>query len=161
LNLPKDNGDAVNKKYVDSFVSGCHFVPPSRLCSTSGVIDAVFTNGSYISKRMEELVIDGVAPDIGDRVLLHNGLYNVISKGNRNQSWILQKTADVINRDVLVLVRFGEKNARKIFCLSNNSEVWEFLTSDEYVKKAIDMDNVIKRLEKLEKLVSSLILTSS
>jgi hypothetical protein len=160
LNLPKENGDAVNKKYVDSFVSGCHFVPPARLCSISCAIDAVFTNGSYISKRMEELVIDGVAPDIGDRVLLYNGLYNVISKGNRNQSWILQKTADVINQDVLVLVRFGEKNARKIFCLSNNSEVWEFLTSDEYVKKAIDMDNVIKRLEKLEKQVSSL-LTSS
>jgi hypothetical protein len=157
LNLPKENGDAVNKKYVDSFVSGCHFVPPARLCSTSGAIDAVFTNGSYISKRMEELLIDGVAPDIGDRVLLHNGLYNVISKGNRNQSWILQKTADVINRDVLVLVRFGEKNARKIFCLSNNNEVWEFLTSDEYVKKAIDMDNVIKRLEKLEKQVRSLL----
>jgi hypothetical protein len=105
---------------------------------------------------MEELVIDGVSPDIGDRVLLHNGLYNVISKGNRNQSWILQKTADVINQDVLVLVRFGEKNARKIFCLSNNSEVWEFLTSDEYVKKAIDMDNIIKRLEKLEKQISLL-----
>jgi len=157
LNLPKDNGDAVNKKYVDSFVSGCHFVPPARLCSTTTAIDAVFTNGSYISKRMEELVIDGVAPDIGDRVLLYNGLYNVISKGNRNQSWILQKTADVINRDVLVLVRFGEKNARKIFCLSNNNEVWEFLTSDEYVKKAIDMDNVIKRLEKLEKQVSLLL----
>ena len=157
LNLPKENGDAVNKKYVDSFVSGCHFVPPARLCSTSGAIDAVFTNGSYISKRMEELVIDEVAPDIGDRVLLHNGLYNVISKGNRNQSWILQKTADVINRNVLILVRFGEKNARKIFCLSNNSEVWEFLTSDEYIKKAIDMDNVIKRLEKLEKQVSSLL----
>jgi hypothetical protein len=157
LNLPKENGDAVNKRYVDSFVSGCHFVPPARLCSTSGAIDAVFTNGTYISKRMEELLIDGVAPDIGDRVLLHNGLYNVISKGNRNQSWILQKTADVINRDVLVLVRFGEKNARKIFCLSNNNEVWEFLTSDEYIKKAIDMDNVIKRLEKLEKQVSSLL----
>jgi hypothetical protein len=157
LNIPKENGDAVNKKYVDSFVSGCHFVPPVRLCSTTTAIDAVFTNGSYISKRMEELVIDGVAPDIGDRVLLYNGLYNVISKGNRNQSWILQKTADVINRDVLVLVRFGEKNARKIFCLSNNNEVWEFLTSDEYVKKAIDMDNVIKRLEKLEKQVSLLL----
>lgn len=157
LNLPKENGDAVNKKYVDSFVSGCHFVPPARLCSITTAIDAVFTNGSYISKRMEELVIDGVAPDIGDRVLLYNGLYNVISKGNRNQSWILQKTADVINRDVLVLVRFGEKNARKIFCLSNNNEVWEFLTSDEYVKKAIDMDNVIKRLEKLEKQVSLLL----
>ena len=160
LNLPKENGDAVNKKYVDSFVSGCHFVPPARLCSTSSVIDAVFTNGSYISKKMEELMIDGVAPDIGDRVLLHNGLYNVISKGNRNQSWILQKTNDLINRDVLILVKYGEKNARKIFCLSNNSEVWEFLTSDEYVKKAIDMDNIIKRLEKLEKLVS-LLLTNS
>ncbi len=157
LNIPKENGDAVNKKYVDSFVSGCHFVPPARLCSTTTAIDAVFTNGSYISKRMEELIIDGVAPDIGDRVLLYNGLYNVISKGNRNQSWILQKTADVINRDVLVLVRFGEKNARKIFCLSNNNEVWEFLTSDEYVKKAIDMDNIIKRLEKLEKQVSLLL----
>ena len=106
-------------------------------------------------------MIDGVAPDIGDRVLLHNGLYNVISKGNRNQSWILQKTTDVINRDVLVLVRFGEKNARKIFCLSNNSEVWEFLTSDEYIKKAVDMDNIIKRLEKLEKLVSGLLTNSS
>jgi hypothetical protein len=92
--------------------------------------------------------------------LLYNGLYNVISKGNRNQSWILQKTTDVINRDVLVLVRYGEKNARKIFCLSNNIEVWEFLTSDEYVKKAVDMDNVIKRLERLEKLVSSLLTNS-
>ncbi len=156
LNIPKENGDAVNKKYVDSFVSGCHFINPARLCSTNITIDAVFTNGSYISKKMEELVIDGVSPDIGDRVLLYNGLYNVISKGNRNQSWILQKTADIINRDVLILVRYGEKNARKIFCLSNNNEVWEFLTSDEYIKKAIDMDNIIKRLEKLEKQVSIL-----
>ena len=104
-------------------------------------------------------MIDGVAPDIGDRVLLYNGIYNVISKGNRNQSWILQKTNDVINRDVLILVKYGEKNARKIFCLSNNNEVWEFLTSDEYVKKAVDMDNIIKRLEKLEKQVQ--LLTSS
>lgn len=156
LNIPKENSDAVNKKYVDSFVSGCHFVPPARLCSISCTIDAVFTNGSYISKKMEELMIDGVAPDIGDRVLLHNGIYNVISKGNRNQSWILQKTNDIINRDVLILVKYGEKNARKIFCVSNNSEIWEFLTSDEYVKKAIDMDNIIKRLEKLEKQVSLL-----
>jgi hypothetical protein len=156
LNIPKENGDAVNKKYVDSFVSGCHFVPPARICSTSGAIDAVFTNGSYISKKMEELMIDGVAPDIGERVLLYNGIYNVISKGNRNQSWILQKTNDIINRDVLILVKYGEKNSRKIFCVSNNSEVWEFLTSDEYVKKAIDMDNIIKRLEKLEKQVSLL-----
>ena len=159
LNLPKENGDAVNKKYVDSFVSGCHFIPPARLCSTSIAIDAVFTNGSYISKKMEELIIDGVAPDIGDRVLLYNGLYNVISKGNRNQSWILQKTNDLINRDVLILVKYGEKNSRKIFCLSNNSEIWEFLTSDEYVKNAVDMDNIIKRLEKLEKQVQ--LLTSS
>jgi hypothetical protein len=159
LNIPKENGDAVNKKYVDSFVSGCHFVPPARLCSTISAIDAVFTNGAYISKKMEELMIDGVAPDIGDRVLLYNGLYNVISKGNRNQSWILQKTNDVINRDVLILVKYGEKNARKIFCMSNNSEIWEFLTSDEYVKKAVDMDNIIKRLEKLEKQVQ--LLTSS
>ena len=159
LNIPKENGDAVNKKYVDSFVSGCHFVPPARLCSTSITIDAVFTNGSYISKKMEELMIDGVAPDIGDRVLLYNGLYNVISKGNRNQSWILQKTNDDVNRDVLILVKYGEKNSRKIFCLSNNSEIWEFLTSDEYVKKAVDMDNIIKRLEKLEKQVQ--LLTSS
>lgn len=156
LNIPKENGDAVNKKYVDSFVSGCHFIPPARLCSTSDAIDAVFTNGSYISKKMEELMIDGVAPDIGDRVLLHNGLYNVISKGNRNQSWILQKTNDFINRDVLILVKYGEKNSRKIFCLSNNSKIWEFLTSDEYIKKAIDMDNIIKRLEKLEKQVQHL-----
>jgi hypothetical protein len=150
---PKENGDAVNKKYVDSFVSGCNFIEPVRLCST-GSVNAVYTQNSYISKKMEELIIDGVSTEIGDRILLIDGLYNVVSTGNKNQQWILQKINNEIIGNVMVLVKYGEKNARKIFTInSSDNKIWEFMTTDDYIKKAFDYSNIIKRIESIEQIL--------
>lgn len=153
LKNPKENSDAVNKRYVDSFVSGCNFIEPVRLCSISA-IDAVYTQNSYISKKMEELIIDGVNVEIGDRILLIDGLYNVVSKGNKNQQWILQKINNEIIGNVMVLVKYGEKNAKKIFTInSSDNKIWEFMTTDDYIKKAFDYSNIIKRIELIEQIL--------
>lgn len=122
---------------------------------------------------MEQLIVDSIEVNIGDRILVknqentvENGIYVVISKGHRNQQWILQLADDCIdivkNRPritPIVLVRYGEVNGRRMFGMNYlNQLIWEFMGQEDFVKKVWDpMERVLvenkeirKRLEMLE-----------
>jgi hypothetical protein len=56
--------------------------------------------------------------------------------------------------NVMVLVKYGEKYARKIFTInSSDNKIWEFMTTDDYIKKAFDYSNIIKRIELIEQIL--------
>lgn len=174
LDNPIDNYDACNKKYVDQFVTGGHILEPVRLATTEK-LESVFMASSYqlISKKMESLSFEGIETRIGDRVLVknqenpsENGIYIVISKGHKNQQWILQLAddcADILrNRPritPLVLVRYGEENGKRIFGINfTNQSIWEFMGQDDFIKRVWDpMEKILaenrelrKRVERLE-----------
>ena len=140
-------GDAVNKRYVDQFVIGCHFLEPARMTSTDN-LDCLFAASHYqlMSKEMGRLTLDGVDAEIGDRILVkhqrtktENGIYVVVAVGNRNQQWILQIAEDwediVKNRPRLtpmIMVRYGTENGWKIFGMNVvYSTIWETMTWGE------------------------------
>ncbi len=170
---PRDDYDAVNKKYVDQFIIGGHLLQPARLATTEK-LDATFMASNYqlISKKMESLIIDGIETKIGDRVLIknqnlliENGIYIVISKGHKNQQWILQLADDCVeilkNRSrivPLVLVKYGEKNGKMLFGINFvNQTIWEFLGQDEFVNIDIfeKMEELNRKCERLEKLIQN------
>jgi len=167
LDHPSDNHDAVNKSYVDQFIIGNHLLEPAKLATTKK-LDAFFMASSFqlISKKMEALSIDNLEPDIGDRILVknqeipaENGIYIVISKGHRNQNWILQLAddyADIVkNRHRIVptlLVRNGENNGGILFglnCLTQ--KIWEFLGKNEFVNYSL-----LERVHELEKKIQNI-----
>lgn len=174
IDNPEDNYDVVNKKYVDQFVMGGHLLEPVRL-ATNNKLEGVFMGSSYqiISKKMETLMVENVETNIGDRILVknqenaaENGIYVVISRGHKNQQWILQLAEDcgeiIRNRPritPLVLVRYGEENGRRLFGMNYmNSTIWEFMAQEDFLKriwepmeKIISENKEIKdRLKKLE-----------
>lgn len=168
IDNPTDNYDAVNKKYVDQFIVGGHLLEPTRL-GTTEKLDAVFMASSYqlISKKMEALIIDGIEAKIGDRILVknqnllvENGIYVVISKGHKNQQWILQLADDCAEilktkpRIVpLVLVKYGEKNGKKLFGVNFMTQsIWEFLGQEEFVNISF-----LERLDELENKISKIL----
>lgn len=173
LDNPEDNYDAVNKKYVDQFVTGGHILEPTRL-ATNEKLDAVFMASAYqlVSKNMEQLIVDCVEAKIGDRILVknqqnpaENGIYIVISKGHKNQQWILQLAddcADILkNRPritPLILSRFGEKNGRKIFGLNFITQmVWEFMDQEDFVKKVWDpVEKILLENKELKRRIEAL-----
>jgi len=169
---PVEQYDVANKKYVDQFVIGSHLLEPVRL-STNNKLDAVFMASSYqlISKKMEALILDGIETKIGDRILVknqdiktENGIYIVISKGHKNQQWILQLADDygdiLKNRPritPLILVKYGEENGKCLYAINLlNQNIWEFMGQNEFINSNLieKMDEMQKRMEKLEKLVS-------
>ena len=148
---PKDAYDAVNKKYVDQFVLGSYVIEPVKLVADVN-LEGVFMASQYqlVSKEMEKLVVDKIETNMGDRILLQNqknaaenGVYIVVSKGHRNQQWILQLSDDykdiIKNRPnitPMVMSRYGEKNAKKLFGVNHiNNLVWEIMENDDFIKK--------------------------
>jgi len=124
-----------------------------------------------ISKKMEALILDGIETKIGDRILVknqdiktENGIYIVISKGHKNQQWILQLADDygdiLKNRPritPLILVKYGEENGKCLYAINLlNQNIWEFMGQNEFINSNLieKMDEMQKRMEKLEKLVS-------
>lgn len=173
IDNPRDDYDAVNKKYVDQFIIGGHILQPARLATTEK-LEATFLASNYqlISKKMESLVIDGIETKIGDRVLIknqnlliENGIYIVISKGHKNQQWILQLADDCIeilkNRSrivPLVLVKYGEKNGKLLFGINFlNQTIWEFLGQDEFMNVNLleKIEELDKKCERLEKIIQN------
>jgi hypothetical protein len=151
LENPVDSHDAVNKKYVDQYITSGHILEPVKI-STNCNIDCVFMTINYqlVSKEMEKLVIDKIEADIGDRILVknqknkvENGIYIVISKGHKNQQWILQLADDwtniIKNRPNLtpmVMCRYGAENGKKLFGLNIvYLTIWEIMDNEEFIKK--------------------------
>lgn len=168
IDNPSDHYDVANKRYVDQFIIGSHLLEPVKF-STNDKLDAVFMASSYqlISKKMETLILDGIEVKIGDRILVknqeiknENGIYMVISKGHKNQQWILQLTDDCVeilkNRPritPLVLVRYGEENGKRLYGINFlNQSIWEFMSRDDFVNYNLieKMEEMRKKMDKLE-----------
>jgi hypothetical protein len=151
MDSPIDEDDAVNKKYVDQFVIGCHILEPVKVASTEN-LDCLFANNHFqlMSKEMGRLTLDGIDAEIGDRILVknqltktENGIYIVAAVGNRNQQWILQIAEDwediIKNRQKItpmVMIRYGIENGRKLFGMNLvYFSIWEIMGCEEFVKK--------------------------
>lgn len=168
IDNPTDQHDAVNKKYVDQYITGGHLLEPCRL-TTSEKLDAAFMASSYqlISKKMENLIVDKVEVNIGDRILVknqtltvENGIYIVVAKGNKNQQWILQLADDCVeivrNRPrivPIVFVRFGEIGGRRLYGINMVTQrIWDFMGVEDFVNiNLLDkIEELGRKMEKLE-----------
>ena len=105
---PVADTDAANKRYVDTIAAaGIHYHDPVRVEApielnalydngTDGVGATLTNNGAQAA-----IVIDGVALDLNDRVLVyeqtnaaHNGVYVVTTVGDGTTAWVLTRAAD-------------------------------------------------------------------
>jgi len=167
---PIDSYDAVNKKYVDNHIIGSHILEPVRLATTKN-LNAVFMASSYqlVSEDMEKLFIDNLEVNIGDRILIknqkniiENGIYIVISKGHKNQQWILQLAddwADIIkNRPKItpiVMCRYGEENTKKLFGINYGGTIWEIMGCDDFIKKGWTLyEEILAELKEIKKKIN-------
>jgi microcystin-dependent protein len=103
---PVNGGDAVNKAYADSLITGLTFIDPVLVCDTAN-FDATYDNGvAGVGATLTANVngaanVDGVALTIGDRVLfplqtnqVHNGIYEVTQVGDGSNPAIYTRTTD-------------------------------------------------------------------
>jgi hypothetical protein len=105
------SSNAVTKSYVDSLVSGSGFVPIESVraatttdlttLGTWGVITYTSPAETLTSSINGAIVIDGVALNNGDRVLIkdqstntENGVYDVTDAGSGATTWILTRASD-------------------------------------------------------------------
>jgi hypothetical protein len=129
VKTPIDPGDAANKKYVDDQITGDVWKDPVKLASSINVDVADIQNNTVTGKVGS---IDGVAINVGDRVLFtnqteskHNGIY-VITKNSdeyifsRSSDFGLGKTAP----GVTVFVTDGMSNKGNLYqCTSVSATV--------------------------------------
>jgi len=91
--------DAATKAYVDAVAQGLKIVP-SALVATTQDLGATYNHsaGTLTANTAGVLTIDGVQPDVGDRILVkdqtnaeENGSYEVTNKGNFFNSFVLTR----------------------------------------------------------------------
>jgi hypothetical protein len=106
---PTEPQDAATKKYVDAKLSGLNWKEVVRL-ATIAVLAANTVSGEKItSTGKEALEVDGVAVEVGDRILVKNqaaakdnGIYEVVKKGAAGtELWELKRTADANSTKLL------------------------------------------------------------
>ena len=105
---PVADTDAANKRYVDTIAAaGIHYHDPVRVESPAA-LNALYDNGTdgvgatlTNNGAQAAIVIDGVALDVNDRVLVyeqtnaaHNGIYVVTTVGDGTTSWVLTRATD-------------------------------------------------------------------
>jgi hypothetical protein len=108
LATPTVGTDAANKSYVDTVASASlHYHDPVRVESPIN-LNATYNNGTdgvgatlTNAGTQAALVVDGVAVDSADRVLVYeqttqtqNGVYVVTHKGSPTSNWVLTRSAD-------------------------------------------------------------------
>ena len=108
---PSADTDIANKTYVDSVAAqGVHYHAPVRVesPSTTGNLNTTYNNGtSGVGATLTNagtqaaLVIDGVAVNVADRVLIYsqtnaaqNGVYTVTNVGSGATNWVLTRATD-------------------------------------------------------------------
>ncbi len=99
---------AATKEYVDTIAAaGLHYHAPVRV-EEPGNLTATYNNGSSgvgatltNSSTQTALVLDGVAMNLGDRVLIYeqtnayeNGIYTVTNVGSGSTNWVLTRATD-------------------------------------------------------------------
>jgi hypothetical protein len=105
---PTAETDAANKSYVDTIAAASiHYHDPVRLEGTVNLV-ATYDNGDSgdgatltNADTQAALVLDGVAVDSDDRVLIYeqtnqtqNGVYVVTHKGSASSNWVLTRAPD-------------------------------------------------------------------
>jgi len=155
IDNPTDNFDAVPKRYVDQFIYGVNILEPCH-CTTQETLGATFLehNGQLISDSPERLVIDGIEVEINQRILVknqkefkENGIYYVVSRGGRNQQWILQYADDYAemkrNREritPLFLSKYGETSRNILYGLNMITQsIFEFMPQNKFLEDYCQM----------------------
>lgn len=111
LPTPSASGDAVNKDYVDSAISGLDPKASVRAASTAALAASTYNNGTAgvgatltANSNGAFPTTDGVTLVANDRLLvkdqasaLQNGIYQLSQVGNGSLPWILTRTTDADN----------------------------------------------------------------
>lgn len=120
LPTPVNSGDAANKGYVDSAVTGLSWKQAVRVATTAnGTLATAFANGS---------VVDGVTLATGDRVLLknqtagaENGIYLVNATGAPTRATDADSAAELVGSSVFV--DLGTVNSDSGWVLATNAPI--------------------------------------
>lgn len=107
---PVDSADAATKSYVESYANSVASgldVKRSVLAASTDDVDGVYDNGAsgvgatLTGNANGELVVDGVALEVADRILVkdqaaseENGLYVVTATGGSSAPYILTRSTD-------------------------------------------------------------------
>ena len=125
---PASGTDIANKTYVDTLVSsGITYHAPVLLESpnTVGNLNATYNNGTAgvgatltNAGTQVALVIDGVATNVNDRVLIYNqtnayenGIYTVTDVGSGSTNWVLTRATDADSYGLKDTNALGEGDA--------------------------------------------------
>lgn len=130
-NAPSASTDGVNKAYADALVSGIDFQSPC-VVATTVPLTVTYLNGNVgvgatltNNGTQAVLLIDGVNPIVGNRVLVknqgstfQNGIYTVTNVGSGSTNWILTRATDyngsspngLINAGDLIPITSGTMN---------------------------------------------------
>jgi hypothetical protein len=122
--------DAATRLYVDAAVSSATSASPfykaaARVATVSALNANVAGSTKLTSTAFEVLIVDGVNPTTGDRILVkneadavHNGIYQVTQPGIiAGMSWILTRVSDYsvagdVAKGATIAVMEGSVNAR-------------------------------------------------
>ena len=104
---PQQSMHAVTKQYVDAVASGLSTKPSVRAATLTNLA-AVYANGAngvnatLTASTNGALLVDGVSPIVGDRILVkdqtvkaQNGDYTVQQVGNASSPWIMKRISTV------------------------------------------------------------------
>lgn len=140
---PTNNLEAATKQYVDTLVtSGIHYHEPVRVETAVALSFYSYYQGELTntSSTQEALVIDGVAVEVGDRVLVykqsnaaHNGIYTVVDTGSPTTDWVLQRSDDTntygigdpqaLGQGDAFFVKEGDTGAGELYVMNTEGEI--------------------------------------
>jgi hypothetical protein len=143
---PTEAQDAATKKYVLEQISaklaGLNWKEVVRL-TTAAALPACTPEGEALKSTGKELLeVDGVAAEVGDRILVKNqvaakddGIYSVVKIGSGAEFWELKRTADAnttkLLQDAAVFTAVGTANlghefiqTAKVTTVGTTNQTW-------------------------------------
>jgi len=146
------------ENYVALGLAGFDFISPCTVASTEA-LTATYDNGtSGVGATLTNagvqatLVLDGVYPDVSDRVLIkdqsdeeENGVYIVTSVGSGATNWVLTRATDFdqaeeVKTGILTTVKEGYISAGLVYCVISDSS--PIIGTDEIVFDKINLTGV-------------------
>lgn len=140
---PTNALEAATKQYVDTLsTSGIHYHEPVRVETAVALNGYTHDNGvlTNTDPAQEALVIDGVAVEVGDRVLVykqsntpHNGVYTVVDTGSPTTDWVLERSTDAntygigdpqaLGQGDAFFVKEGNTGAGELYVMNTEGEI--------------------------------------